>query len=145
MRELARRDSATREVRELALRLTRNALPYDEWAELEDLHRFVRDEIRYVRDIRDVETVQAPRYTLDVLAGDCDDKVTLLASLALAIGYPIRYVTIRTNPRRRELMTHVYLEAFCRRYGWTPMETTVPWAKLGEKAPAMGTPDVTEG
>ncbi len=52
------------------------------------LHRFVRDNIRYIKDIRDVETVAYPDITLQQGQGDCDDKSVLLASLLESIGHP---------------------------------------------------------
>lgn len=68
--------------------------PKDYAAELTCLHAFVRDHIRYVRDIDGVETLQTPIQTLNVLAGDCDDKAVLLCALAASIGFQTRFAAV---------------------------------------------------
>jgi transglutaminase-like putative cysteine protease len=68
--------------------------PKDYAAELGCIHAFVRDHIRYVRDIDNVETLQTPIQTLNVLAGDCDDKAVLFCALAGAIGFPTRFAAL---------------------------------------------------
>jgi hypothetical protein len=68
--------------------------PKDYLGELRTIHAFVRDHIRYVRDVESVETLQTPIQTLNVLAGDCDDKSILFSSLAGAIGFPTRFAAI---------------------------------------------------
>ena len=59
--------------------------PKDYEAELRCLHAFVRDHVRYVRDIEGVETLQTPIQTLNVLAGDCDDKSMLFCAHSYSI------------------------------------------------------------
>ena len=68
--------------------------PKDYGAELTCIHAFVRDHIRYVRDIDGMETLQTPIQTLNVLAGDCDDKAVLFCALAGAIGFPTRFAAV---------------------------------------------------
>lgn len=88
------------------------------------IHAFVRDRIRYVRDIRGIETLQTPEKTLEIGQGDCDDKSTLLATLLEVIGHPTRFVAVGIAPSTR--ISHVYVET---RLGnrWVPAETTEPW------------------
>ena len=71
------------QIRELAVQLVRRAPPKDWQREIEALFNFVRNNVRYVRDIHAVETVQTPAKTLEFRAGDCDDMVTLLAAMLL--------------------------------------------------------------
>lgn len=52
---------------------------------------FVQKRIGYIRDIRGVETIQTPLYTLQSKSGDCDDKSTLLATLLECVGFPTRF------------------------------------------------------
>lgn len=78
--------------------------PKDYLAEAICLHAFVRDHVRYVRDIESVETLQTPVQTLNVLAGDCDDKAMLLCALAGAIGFQTRFAAIGV---RGEPFSHV--------------------------------------
>lgn len=109
-------------IRQLALQLTGD-LPQKDWrGEIERLHRFVRDKIRYVKDIRGVETVQMPVRTLEFGQGDCDDKSTLLASLLESLGHKTRFVAIAFAPDK---FSHVFVEAKLGR-GWIALETTEP-------------------
>jgi transglutaminase-like putative cysteine protease len=55
---------------------------------------FVRDDIRYLGDVNEVETLQAPDVTLSTGQGDCDDKAILLASLLQSIGYKTQFVAV---------------------------------------------------
>lgn len=90
--------------------------------EVKALHGFVRDAIRYVQDINNVETVQEPQKTLEFMAGDCDDKSTLLGAMLESIGHPTRFMAIGFEPG---IFSHVYVET---RIGanWIPLETTEP-------------------
>ncbi len=82
----------------------------DELAEVDAIFRFVRDSIRYVRDIVGVETLCSPDKTLERRVGDCDDQATLLATMLEAVGYPTRFVVAAyRHPRELE---HVYLQVF---------------------------------
>ena len=87
------------------------------------LFEFVRDSIRYTRDVRDVETLHWPTVTLDTGQGDCDDKVMLLGSLLESIGHPTRLVAIGLGGGP---FSHVLLET---RIGprWWPMDATENW------------------
>lgn len=122
MREFTRNGKRSLPVRSLAVELTNGNNQKDWIGELKALHAFVRDRIRYVKDVRDVETLQTPEVTLHVGAGDCDDKSVLLASLLEAIGHPTRFVAIGFRPDDFE---HVFVES---RIGnsWIPLETTEP-------------------
>jgi transglutaminase-like putative cysteine protease len=61
------------------------------------LQQFVRDRIRYVQDVESVETLQTPPYTLQVAAGDCDDKAILLDTLLASVGYATAFFAIGLN------------------------------------------------
>jgi len=97
------------------------------------LYRFVRDSIRYVQDVNEIETVQEPQKTLEFGAGDCDDKATLLAALLESIGHPTRFVAIGFEPG---IFSHVYVES---RIGdsWVAMETTEPVEMGWEPDPSL--------
>jgi len=138
VRALARQDSRTPEIRLLAQELTRAELPYDRFAEIEALHRFVRDDIRFVRDVQDTETVQAPRLTLRTGSGDCDDKTALLASLLYSIGYKVRYCLAATFRRAPKQFTHIYPEAQVDGQ-WIALETIYPNLPAGRTLPSSRT------
>lgn len=80
----------------------------DQLAEVNALFEFVRDDIRYVRDVVGIETLADPRITLRRMVGDCDDQSTLLATLAEAVGYPTRFVM--AGYRSPSVFDHVYVQ-----------------------------------
>lgn len=92
MRSLVNRFKASPLIRQCATGLVFLAPEKDERAEIEALFHFVRDSIRYTRDIHDVETLSTPDKTLAGRFGDCDDQVTLLCTLLESVGYPTRFV-----------------------------------------------------
>lgn len=91
-------------------------------AEINTLFEYVRDCIRYMRDVRDVETLQTPDVTVKLGYGDCDDKSVLLATLLEATGHPTRFVAIGTKPGRYQ---HVYVETLSGKK-WIPLDPTEP-------------------
>jgi transglutaminase-like putative cysteine protease len=137
MRGLALEGSRSPMVRQLVQQLTAELLQKDWLAEIAAIHRFVRDRIRYVRDIEDVETVQSAEATLKLKSGDCDDKAVLMAAMLKSIGHPSRFVAVGFKPGK---LTHVYVEARVRRNGagshWVPLENTEPW-DTGVGAPGV--------
>ncbi len=92
-------------------------------SEVQSCFTFVRDEIRYLGDICDVETLQEPGYTLTEGYGDCDDKSILLASLLESIGHPCRFTA--AGYERPGEFQHVWVETLIGR-DWVACETTLP-------------------
>lgn len=106
-----------------AVQLTRH-LPQKDWlGEVNALFDFVQGHIRYIRDIRNVETLQTPEKTLQLKAGDCDDKSTLLAALLESIGHPARFHAVGFAPGK---FSHVFVETLVGGK-WMPLETTEPY------------------
>lgn len=122
MRALIRAGKVNLLVRNTAVSLTKALPPKAYGAEVTALFGFVRDGIRYVRDIRNVETVSTPDVLLQVGAGDCDDKVVLLLSLLEAIGHPTRIVALAFADRQ---FSHVIGET---KVGdkWVGLDATEP-------------------
>lgn len=117
-------------VRGRALELVQDAAPNDEIGEIRRVWRFVRDAIRYVKDVRGVDTLQSPRMTLELLQGDCDDKALLLSSMLESIGYATRFAVSATV--KHGTYNHVYVETFVPRLGrWMPLESSVPGFPFG--------------
>ena len=104
-------------------------------AEIARLFYFVRDRVRYTRDIRGIETLQTPEKTLEYMQGDCDDQVTLLAAMLEIVGYQCRFVAIGYEPHR---FSHVYLEVDAAQPGmpakWIALDPTEKQA-LGWEPP----------
>lgn len=97
-------------LRQQAISLIFTTPQRDELGEVTCIFDFVRDHIRYVRDINDVETLSTPDKTAAARIGDCDDKTVLLATLLESVGYPTRFVVAGySNPGDVE---HVYLQVF---------------------------------
>lgn len=132
MGQLTKEGKKSLPVRQLALSLVKRNGQKDWVGEVRDLHAFVRDKIRYVRDIRGVETLQFADKTLEFGQGDCDDKSVLLASLLESIGHPTRFVAVAINSGEYE---HVYPET---KLGskWVALETTEP-VEMGWEAPGV--------
>lgn len=122
MSAIIRAGRSSMPVRTLAIELTHRLPQKDYLAELQALFYFVRDRIRYIKDVAGLETLQTPDKTLELGAGDCDDKSILLASLLQSIGHESRLVAVGFMPGR---FSHVYVEG---KLGakWIPMETTEP-------------------
>lgn len=134
MRLLVRNGKKALPIRMTALTIVQTQGQKDWVGEVRALHAFVRDQIRYVRDIRGVETLHTPEKLLEIKQGDCDDKSVLLASLLEAIGHPTRFVAISLIPGK---FCHVYVETKIRN-SWMPLDATEPvdigWApKFSEK------------
>lgn len=107
MRALVRDFKKHPKIRQTALDLVCDLPPKSWGTEIRTLYYFVRDEIRFVRDINGVETVHTPIALLEIRQGDCDDKSVLLAALLESIGHPTRFVAVG---RRPEVFEHVYVE-----------------------------------
>lgn len=94
MRKLARDGSVTPEIRETAISVCAHLPNKDYIGECDAIRTFVSSNIRYVRDVEDVETIQTPSCTLRIRAGDCDDHAILLSSLLISIGFVCRLVAL---------------------------------------------------
>jgi transglutaminase-like putative cysteine protease len=105
--------------------------------EIDAIHAFVRDQIRYLQDPVDIQALRAPDVTVRMSAGNCAQKSILAATLLEAINHKCRFVAVgyTGNPQDFE---HVYVET---KIGvdWLPIETTlhVPsgWAPVPPDVP----------
>jgi len=96
-------------------------LPQKDYAgEARALFRFVRDRIRYIRE--PIEGLQTPEATLQMRAGDCDDKAILLGALLSATGAGVQFVAGGYAPHQ---FSHVWLRAHIAGR-WVPMDPTEP-------------------
>lgn len=120
MKRFVRMGKRSPNVREAALSLIQS-LPSKDWLnEIKVLHQYVRDNVRYTKDILGVETLQTADRTLDLGQGDCDDKAVLLASLLESIGVPTRFKAVGFQPG---ILSHVYVQAKLGN-GWVSAEAT---------------------
>lgn len=109
MKKLSQDYKAAPAIYKLARDLTRAIPPKDYLAECIALYNFVRDQIRYVKDILNVETLQTPIQTLKIKTGDCDDKAILLSSLLQSIGHPTRFLVVGSHGRYYHVLAQVYV------------------------------------
>jgi transglutaminase-like putative cysteine protease len=123
MRSIANKYKTDLELRNAAAQIVGGNFQKDFAGEVTSLHEFVRDRIRYLKDIDDVETVQTPDKTMQLGYGDCDDKATLLATLLKSIGHPARFVAIGVGKPGE--YSHVFVDTFIKDR-WIPLETTEP-------------------
>lgn len=107
-------------IRTLALRIVK-PIGEKQWLkEAAAIHDYVSSTIRFVRDIRDVETLHDAERVLLFGQGDCDDKSVLFASLVESIGHPTRFCAVGFFPDTYE---HVYTETLIGRK-WVASDTT---------------------
>ena len=118
-------------VRLTAQNIVQGLPPKDYWAEANALFLFVRDHIRYVRDMRQMETLYFPDKTLALKAGDCDDMAMLFAALAETIGFETRFCAIGVDG---EEFSHVSAQCLVPGFGWVNAET-IPIDDKGSKMP----------
>lgn len=109
-------------VRTTAQSLVANCPSRDTVCQVNALHSFVRDRIKYLPDVRDVETIQTPDYTLQQGSGDCDDQSVLLASLLESIGRQTRFLAIAV---RGGDFSHVSSQVLLGTR-WVNLETILP-------------------
>lgn len=131
MRSLSLSSSKAMPIRNMAMYLTGHLRQKDFKAEACCCLKYVRDNIRYVRDIRSVEVLQYPTTTMRIEAGDCDDKSTLLASLLASIGHRVRFIVVSPLPN---VFSHVWVQVFVGK-NWLDLEATEP-LPCGERIPS---------
>ena len=133
MRQLVHEGKKNPLVRHVAVLLTEGIEQKNKFAEIYAVYKFVKDRIRYVRDIRGVETLHTAERVLLNKAGDCDDKSLLTASLLEAIGFKTRFVAVGFSTPKKSMFgnpvacgySHVLAEVFFNNK-WIPLETTEP-------------------
>ena len=133
MRDIVRRSlrEPNQVVRNQAISIVSYLPSKDFRSELEAIYHWVRENIRFVRDVRGIETLQTPEATMRLGAGDCDDHVILLQALLEAIGFITRSHAIGFAP---DHYSHVLAEVRSGRR-WVPLETTVEPAFIGWMPP----------
>ena len=132
MKSLVRKYKAFLPLRTLAVQIVQNVQGKDWRGEIVAVQNWVQNNIRYVKDITDVETLHSPDIMLNVRAGDCDDQATLVAALLEAIGHPTGFVAMGFSPGEYD---HVYAIT---RLGnsWLSVETTEP-VGIGWRPPGV--------
>lgn len=120
-------------VRDLACKLTQSLPSKDYSAEVRAIYNWVKTNVRYVRDVDGVETLQTPKRTLEQRSGDCDDHSTLVAALLASIGHPVRFIALGFNG---EPLSHVVAQTKIAN-NWITLDTTVESATVGWFPPGV--------
>lgn len=107
-----------------------NCSPKDYYCEAKTIFRWVKDNIRYVRDPNNCEWVQAADVTLREGQADCDCGAVLLSSLYGAIGLPTGFEAIKADRRYPGEYSHVYAIVKTPK-GWRAADWTVAGASFG--------------
>lgn len=129
MAEMAALSSVEPSIRLTAVSLTQSLPQHGFLEEIAACGAYVRDHIRYVKDVVGVETLHWPKAVLELGSGDCDDKAMLLASLLMSIGHECRFVVLKRN----RSWCHVWTQARCRGK-WIDLDTTLN-RPLGQTVP----------
>jgi len=79
-------------LRRLVEKICANLAEGDYTGEVLAINNFVKQRVRYMRDIDGIELVKTPEETLRSGSGDCDDIATLLATLLTLAGNPVNFV-----------------------------------------------------
>ena len=114
-------------IRQFTAHLVSDLPQKDFRAEIDRIFSFVQDQIRYVKDIRGVETLHPADQILAQGYGDCDDKCILLASMLETISHPTRFVAAGFDANNRSQFSHVFVDT---RIGlqnnWISLDATMP-------------------
>jgi hypothetical protein len=123
MRRLVNEWKTAPEILQAATNLVFTVPSGDDWREAAALFEWVRDGVRYLRDVHGIEVLSTPGVTLQRRVGDCDDKATLLATLFEAVGLPTRFVIAGYRGPDFE---HVYLQVLIGGQ-WIDADATEPY------------------
>lgn len=145
MRKKARELSSHPMVRALALKIieSRRLGSHNFLDEARAIAEFVQQEVRYVKDINNVEQLHDPIYMIERIKegtaqGDCDDMSLLLATLLLSVGHQpyfaiVRYRTV-SGP-----YNHIYVVTYDRNWGGPRqrlvMDTILKDRSIGKEVP----------
>lgn len=102
-------------------------VPQKDWLEeIGTLFDFAQNRIRYMSDIAGIETIAEPEQTIQIGAGDCDDKAVLLATMLEVAGYPTRLIA--TGYSYPGVFEHVYIAAMLPDGSFLPLDASEPHA-----------------
>ncbi len=107
----------------------------DRLGEVRALFEWVRKNIRYTRDIFQVELLHTARRMLELRAGDCDDMTILLGALLKSTGHPVRLCLVGFRPEFAHAYSHIYPEVSVRGC-WIPADATMH-LPMGWAPPAL--------
>jgi hypothetical protein len=115
MRQVARDASRHPVVREFAKSILLKYKIKDQnyYDEAHAIGHYVKKNVRYVRDIKGVETLHDPLTMIDhikreIAQGDCDDMALLTATLLLSIGHEPYFCLVKYHSNPNGSYQHIY-------------------------------------
>lgn len=111
MRRLANNAKKDLGILKLTREIVRGLEPGDYNSEIQAIYYWVCQNVRYVRDIHDVELVISPQKVLQLGGGDCDDIACLLAAMLMSIGNECRFMVVGFENR---VPSHVFCQVALR-------------------------------
>lgn len=93
---------------------------------------YAQKNIRYQKDIYEVETLQSPLRTLSLGFGDCDDFTIVIGTLLEGAGIPTRIVLVSIRPDR--VFHHVFPQSYNGRE-WITVDPVEKYTGPGFKRP----------
>lgn len=133
MMNLVNKDMTDRDIIEFTNDIILDIPERDKMKEAERIFKFVRDNIRFVKDPLGKETIFSTKALLNPvrtdtgwilkgrMQGDCDDKSITLATMLQIIGIPTRFVAIKTFDKPK-YFSHVFVEGLIEDK-WIPFDT----------------------
>lgn len=133
MRRLIEQGRKDPSIRELAAQILHNShVPaFDFAGEARAVYEWVRQNIRFTRDVYGVETLHAAREIVRLGIGDCDDFTVLICSLLGNIGHRTRIVTI-SKPEDEKNFSHVFPQT-CVNGNWITLDAARVHAAFGRE------------
>jgi len=103
IKRLAIEDSYNPVIRNLARSITKDAKT--NFGKVKALYLWVKKNIKYRRDPKNLDIYVRPIMALKVKRLDCEDITALLGSLALSLGLPVKFKVISQDGR---VWSHIY-------------------------------------
>jgi len=130
-------------VREWARSILAGVMVNQKYDEVQAIHNFVRDHVRYTRDPYGWEYIQTPPVLLSGIEeylkrraarpiGDCDDMTVLSLSLMKSVGFPVIIKTVAYQTKFSHVYGMVYVNG-----EWIVTDTVRPDKWLGWEAPGV--------
>ena len=88
----------------------------------EAIYAYVKNRVKYKREAKD--TLYHPLVTLQRQQADCEDLTATISSMALALGYPVRFIIIANGTRH--IYPLIWEHNQWRRFDATPKSAIIP-------------------
>ncbi len=109
MAHLAKEGKKNLTVRRAAEQICAGIEQSDYSSEVAAIYYWTCAHVKYLRDVHDVEYLQAPDVLLRTRSGDCDDIAVLLAALLMSVGNPCRFCVVSFQ---KGIPSHVFCQTY---------------------------------